>query len=112
MEQLNINKLLNRENSEQILIDFLHTFEKNKHIDSTKRGIYLYGGTTGWTINNNKFYDAMLRVGTIGRKAYHYSIDIQDGDGYTIDDNQFGGNDADLSGNWTYDALGNTVFLT
>ncbi len=43
MEQLNINKLLNRENNEQILIDFLHTFEKNKHIDSTKRGIYLYG---------------------------------------------------------------------
>jgi Cdc6-like AAA superfamily ATPase len=43
MEQLNINKILNREKHEKTLIDFLNTFEKKKHIVSTKRGIYLYG---------------------------------------------------------------------
>tara|TARA_A100001015_G_scaffold279740_1_gene341213 strand:- start:8192 stop:9481 length:1290 start_codon:yes stop_codon:yes gene_type:complete len=43
MEQLNINKLLDRESCEKIVIDFLNTFEKKKHILTTKRGVYLYG---------------------------------------------------------------------
>jgi hypothetical protein len=43
MEQLNINNLLNREDLEKKVIDFLNNFEKNKHVLTTKRGIYLYG---------------------------------------------------------------------
>ena len=43
MEQLNINNLLNREGLENTIIDFLNNFEINKHILTTKRGIYLYG---------------------------------------------------------------------
>ena len=43
MEQLNINKLLDRENFEKIIINFLNRFEKEKHILTTKRGVYLYG---------------------------------------------------------------------
>tara|TARA_B100000902_G_C27316757_1_gene921795 strand:- start:1594 stop:2883 length:1290 start_codon:yes stop_codon:yes gene_type:complete len=43
MEQLNITKILDRESCEKIVIDFLNTFEKKKHILTTKRGVYLYG---------------------------------------------------------------------
>jgi hypothetical protein len=43
MEQLNINKLLNREGDEKKLKDFLLNFEENKNILTTKRGAYLYG---------------------------------------------------------------------
>ena len=43
MDQLNINNLLNRENDEKKLQDFLLNFEENKHILTTKRGAYLYG---------------------------------------------------------------------
>ena len=39
MEQLNINNLLNREDLEKKVIDFLNNFEKNKHVLTTKRGI-------------------------------------------------------------------------
>lgn len=44
MEQLNINAILNRESQEKQLHDILNTFEKEKYIMQTKRGIYIYGG--------------------------------------------------------------------
>jgi hypothetical protein len=44
MEQLNINAILNRESQEKQLHDILNTFEKEKYITQTKRGIYIYGG--------------------------------------------------------------------
>ena len=43
MDLLNINKLLNREKEEKILIEALNNFEKNKKELSTIRGIYIYG---------------------------------------------------------------------
>ena len=43
MDKLNLNLLLNRELSEQKLIDCLTNFEENKKNLLTKRGIYVYG---------------------------------------------------------------------
>ena len=43
MENININNILNRENSADNIKDFLNTFEKNKKDLSFKRGIYVYG---------------------------------------------------------------------
>ena len=43
MDQLNLNLLLDRESSEQRLIDCLNTFEENKKNVLTKRGMYIYG---------------------------------------------------------------------
>jgi SpoVK/Ycf46/Vps4 family AAA+-type ATPase len=43
MEQLNINLLLNRTDSEKIFIDCLNNFELNKKNKIIKRGIYVYG---------------------------------------------------------------------
>ena len=43
MEQLNLNLLLNREESEKIIIDCLNNFEENKKNVLTKRGMYIYG---------------------------------------------------------------------
>jgi replication factor C subunit 1 len=44
MDQLNINNILERNLSENKLIDFLEYFEKNKKDVLTRRGIYIYGG--------------------------------------------------------------------
>ena len=43
MDQLNLNLLLDRENSEKKLIDCLNTFEENKKNVLTKRGMYIFG---------------------------------------------------------------------
>ena len=43
MDKLNFNLLLDRESSEQKLIDCLTNFEENKKNLLTKRGIYVYG---------------------------------------------------------------------
>ena len=43
MEQLNLNLLLNREESEKTIIDCLNNFEENKKNVLTKRGMYIYG---------------------------------------------------------------------
>ena len=43
MEQLNMNTILNRLDNEKILTDMLNTFEQNKHLMHTRRGIYIYG---------------------------------------------------------------------
>ena len=43
MEQLNLNLLLNRIESEKIFIDALNSFEQNKQNKTIKRGIYVYG---------------------------------------------------------------------
>ena len=43
MEQLNLNLLLNRKESEEKLIESLNIFEANKNKLLTKRGIYVYG---------------------------------------------------------------------
>jgi DNA polymerase III delta prime subunit len=44
MEKLNMNSILNRENEEKLLCDILNTFEKDKYLMKTKRGVYIYGG--------------------------------------------------------------------
>ena len=43
MEQLDMNFLLNRQESEKIFRDALEHFEKNKKNQLVKRGIYIYG---------------------------------------------------------------------
>ncbi len=43
MEQLDMNFLLNRQDSEKVFRDALEHFEKNKKNQLVKRGIYLYG---------------------------------------------------------------------
>jgi hypothetical protein len=43
METLNINKLLNREESANKMKEMLTFFQANKHNLSTKKGIYIYG---------------------------------------------------------------------
>ena len=39
-----MNSILNRENEEKLLCDILNTFEKDKYLMKTKRGVYIYGG--------------------------------------------------------------------
>jgi|TARA_R110002073_G_scaffold10384_1_gene50105 hypothetical protein len=43
MEQLNINRLLNRKNEEELFIDSITNFENNKNSVLVKRGVYIYG---------------------------------------------------------------------
>jgi len=43
MEQLNLNTILNRDTAEDKLKEILNLFEKNKHLMTTRRGIYIYG---------------------------------------------------------------------
>ena len=43
MENININKLLNRDEESNRIIEILKDFEKNKHNLTTKKGIYVYG---------------------------------------------------------------------
>ena len=43
MEKINFNNILNREETANQIKDILIYFEKNKHILTTKRGIYIYG---------------------------------------------------------------------
>ena len=43
MENINFNKILNRENIENNICDILKDFEINKKNLQQKRGIYLYG---------------------------------------------------------------------
>ena len=43
MDKLNYNKILNRENISNKIIDILHYFNNNKNDLSIKRGIYIYG---------------------------------------------------------------------
>jgi len=43
MENININKILNRENIVATIIDILKEFELNKNNILTKKGIYIYG---------------------------------------------------------------------
>ena len=43
MDQLNLNLILNREESEKKLIDTLQHFEENKKSLLTSRGIFVYG---------------------------------------------------------------------
>jgi hypothetical protein len=43
MEQLNMNTILNRLDNEKILTDVLNTFEQDKQLMHTRRGVYIYG---------------------------------------------------------------------
>jgi Cdc6-like AAA superfamily ATPase len=43
MDNLDLNKILDRKTEEQKLIDYLSYFEENKNDLTTKRGIYIYG---------------------------------------------------------------------
>ena len=43
MEQLNMNKLLERNKEEELFIDCINNFENNKNDILVKRGIYIYG---------------------------------------------------------------------
>ena len=43
MDQLNLNLILDREESEKKLIDALQHFEENKQSLLTSRGIFVYG---------------------------------------------------------------------
>ena len=43
MEQLNLNTILNRDTAEDKLKEILNLFEKNKHLMTARRGIYIYG---------------------------------------------------------------------
>ena len=43
MDKLNYNKILNRENISNKIIDILNHFNNNKNDLSVKRGIYIYG---------------------------------------------------------------------
>ena len=55
MDQLNINKILNREDDALKIKDILMNFELNKHNPLFKKGIYIYGepGTGKTTFVNN-----------------------------------------------------------
>jgi len=60
MEQLNINKLLNRKNQEKILMEYLNYFEDNKKLLSINRGVYIYGSPgTGKTYFVNEILKKM-----------------------------------------------------
>ena len=56
MEQLNINKILNREEQENSIKLILRDFEENKNNLLFKKGIYVYGdpgiGKTTFITNN------------------------------------------------------------
>ena len=43
MNNLNLNKILNRESNVQFVKEILKTFEENKNNNSIKKGIYIYG---------------------------------------------------------------------
>ena len=43
MEQLNMNTILNRTDSENQLKNILSLFELEKHLMATRRGVYIYG---------------------------------------------------------------------
>ena len=43
MEQLNLNLILNRLESEKMFMETLNNFELNKQDKLIKRGIYIYG---------------------------------------------------------------------
>ena len=43
MEQLKLNTILNRDTAEDKLKEILNLFEKNKHLMTARRGIYIYG---------------------------------------------------------------------
>jgi len=61
MEELNINKILNRNEKASIIKNILHDFEKNKNNLLFKKGIYVYGnpgsGKTEFVINILKELD-------------------------------------------------------
>jgi DNA polymerase III delta prime subunit len=61
MENLNINKILNREEKADCIKNILTSFEKNKHDFLFKRGIYVYGdpgtGKTNFVIEILKSMD-------------------------------------------------------
>jgi DNA polymerase III delta prime subunit len=43
MEIINLNKLLNRDEEANSIKSFLQDFEKNRHVLTTKKGMYIYG---------------------------------------------------------------------
>ena len=45
MDKLNLNKILNREEQKQKIINFLHNFDKNKNNLAISRGIYVHGNS-------------------------------------------------------------------
>ena len=55
MDQLNINKILNREDDALKIKDILMNFELNKHNPLFKKGIYIYGepGTGKTNVGKN-----------------------------------------------------------
>ena len=68
---------------------------------TTTRGIFLSSGNNSWTLKNNYFYDVVTRSPAGSQNPTHCSIEITSGDGYVIEDNQMGGNDKSMTGNWT-----------
>ena len=67
--------------------------------NSTSDFIYLDAYNTAWTISNNSFYQTNTR--TASGTATITCINIDDGEGYTINNNYIGGSAASNSGTWT-----------
>ena len=68
MENLNLNKILNREEKVNELKESLYSFEKNKNNLFVKKGIYVYGEPgTGKT----KFVMNILNLFFVGIKPVH-----------------------------------------
>ncbi len=67
--------------------------------------IFLDGNNDTWTISNNSFYQSNPRASTGSNIAHMSVVDIDDGDGYTISNNYFGGSAASCSGTWTQQQL-------
>jgi len=58
MDKLNINLILDREDSEKLFIDTLQNFEANKKNLLTKRGIYVYGSPGS---GKSRFVELLLK---------------------------------------------------
>ena len=43
MENINLNKLLNRDDEANSIKQFLQEFEQNRNVLTTKKGMYIYG---------------------------------------------------------------------
>jgi hypothetical protein len=68
---------------------------------TTSSMIFLDGFNDAWTISNNSFYQTNSRTNTTTLTLAIEIINIDDGDGYTISSNFFGGSAASATGTWT-----------
>jgi autotransporter-associated beta strand protein len=63
--------------------------------------MFLDGFNDSWTISNNSFYQTNTRTSTGTNVVGFEMINIDDGDGYVISSNYFGGSSASATGTWT-----------